>query len=343
MDFQTGQRTGNYEILEELDQARTGHAYKVRNTLIDRTELLRVLAQEGDREVTDRFLREIRVHAKLVHPNIVTFYNAAELDGQLVMTTEHVEGETLEVKMEARPVMLNDSVRWIIEVLSALAYAHEHGIIHREISPANILISRDGHAKLSGFGLAKGVGDPQLTQVGTIMGWIEYMAPEQIQGTPLDARTDLYSVGAVLYELVTGQVPFICESQFDLMLAHVQRQPSPPLEVRPELPADLSSIILTALEKDPEKRFHNATAFRTALETVSTDIPPPAAFADPTMALPATPLPEPAIRPLAVDPVELPDVIGRPGTASVNLTLVAVVTFVAVLLIFYLYLRLTRG
>ncbi len=343
MSFQAGQRIGHYEILEELEEARTGFAFKVRNTLIDRTELLRVLAQEGDREVTDRFLREIRVHAKLSHPHIVTFYNAAELDGQLIMTTEYVEGETLEKKMETRPVMLRDSVRWTIEVLSALSFAHEHGVIHREISPANILIDRDGHAKLSGFGLAKGVGDPQLTQVGTIMGWIEYMAPEQIQGTPLDARTDLYSVGAVLYELVTGQVPFICESQFDLMLAHVQRQPSPPLEVRPEIPADLSSIVLTSLEKDPEKRFHNALAFRTALETVSAEIGAPAPAADLTVSLPASPLPEPAIRPLVADASEAPAVVNRPGTASVNLTLVAVVTFVAVLLLFYLYLRLTRG
>lgn len=342
MSFQIGQRIGHYEVLEELEEARTGNAFKVRNTLVDRTEVLRVLAQHGDAEVTDRFLREIRVHAKLSHPNIVTFYNAAELEGQLIMTTEFVEGETLEKKMENRPVMLKDSLRWTIEVLSALSFAHEHEIIHREISPANILIATDGHAKLSGFGLAKGVGDPQLTQVGTVMGWIEYMAPEQIQGSALDARTDLYSVGAVLYELVTGQVPFICESQFDLMLAHVQRQPSPPLEVRPELPADLSSIVLTALEKDPEKRFHNAHAFRTALETVLEEVRDAPPLADETIAVPPSPA-TPAIRPLAVDSLEAPELVGRPGTASVNLTLVAVATFVAVLFIFYLYLRLTRG
>jgi len=365
MSFEPGQRVAHYEILEVLGDSRIGFGYRVRNTLGDRVEHLRVLSKQEDPESVERFLREIKVHARLTHPHIVTFYNAAEIEGQLVMTTEMVEGETLEQRLERGPVPLADALRWTGQLLSALQFAHEHGVIHREVSPANVLLTNNGTAKLSGFGLAKGVGDPQLTQVGTVMGWIEYMAPEQIQGAPLDGRTDVYSTGAVLYEMLTGQVPFICESQFELMLAHVQRQPRPPLELNPDVPAELSSMVLTALEKDPEKRFASALAFQTALENLAGNGAPvrraapaaaPAPPPDRTVALspslapppapPAPPapvvFPEPAARPSQIREVPAPRPVS-PGWSTPRLLLLALVTFVAVLVVFYWFLTLTKG
>lgn len=355
MSFETGQYIAHYEILEVLGDSRIGFGYRVRNTLGDRVEHLRVLSKQEDPESVERFLREIKVHARLTHPHIVTFYNAAEIEGQLVMTTELVEGETLEQRLEKGPVPLADALRWTGQLLSALQFAHEHGVIHREVSPANIILTDRGTVKLSGFGLAKGVGDPQLTQVGTVMGWIEYMAPEQIQGAPLDGRTDVYSTGAVLYEMLTGQVPFICESQFELMLAHVQRQPRPPLELNPELPAELSSIVLTALEKDPEKRFASALAFQAALENLAENGAPArrAPPADRTVALPPPPtpplaapppvvFPEPAARPSRIREAPAPPPVS-PVWSTPRLFLLALVTFVAVLVVFYWFLTLTKG
>jgi serine/threonine-protein kinase len=359
MSFETGQHVAHYEILEVLGDSRIGFGYRVRNTLGDRVEHLRVLSKQEDPESVERFLREIKVHARLTHPHIVTFYNAAEIDGQLVMTTELVEGETLEQRLERGPIPLAEALRWTGQLLSALQFAHEHGVIHREVSPANILLTHSGTVKLSGFGLAKGVGDPQLTQVGTVMGWIEYMAPEQIQGAPLDGRTDVYSTGAVLYEMLTGQVPFICESQFELMLAHVQRQPRPPLELNPDLPAELSSIVLTALEKDPEKRFASALAFQTALENLAgsgasakraTGEAAPAPEPDRTVTLPTPPppppppvvFPEPVARPSQIRDVPAPRPVS-PGWSTPRLLLLALVTFVAVLVVFYWFLTLMKG
>ena len=155
---------------------RSGTSYKVRNIIGDRFEVLRILPKDSqeDREQTERFLREIRVHARLTHPNIVAFYNASEIDGEFVMTTELVDGITLAQRLEMGPLPLDEAVRYTCQALSALAYAHEQGIVHREISPENMLVTLDGTFKLSGFGLAKSAADPQLTQTGTVMGWLEY-------------------------------------------------------------------------------------------------------------------------------------------------------------------------
>jgi serine/threonine protein kinase len=169
---------------------------------------------------------------------------------------------------------VKEAIACMSQVLTALEYAHEHGVVHREISTANILLNANGTAKLTGFGLAKSSADPLLTRPGTVMGWLEYMSPEQVKGdAELDARSDIYSAGAVLYEMVTGRVPFICKSEFDLMMAHVRTPPEAPISVDPELPEELSRIILKALAKDPAERYQTARQFREALENV---VRPPA-------------------------------------------------------------------
>jgi serine/threonine protein kinase len=323
MSFEIGQRTGVYEFVGIQDNSRNGRIYHVRNAVSDRFELLRILPKElqENQEEVDRFLREIKVHARLTHPNIVAFYSATELDNQLVMTSEFFEGVTLETRLEAGPMPVKEAIACMSQVLAALSYAHEEGVVHREISPANILLGPDGAAKLTGFGLAKSATDAQLTRVGTVMGWLEYMSPEQVTAVDtIDGRTDIYSAGAVLYEMVTGQIPFICKTQFDVMAAHVKTPPPPPIGIKPDLPPELNQIILTALEKDPAKRFQTAAQFLDAVDRVAGVAPPQ---------------PE-RISEMARPPAEV-EVWG-----SQRLLLTGVFTFVVVVMLFFAFLKMAR-
>ncbi len=279
--IQIGQTEGGYEFLGLLGCSRIGTAYKVRNIVADRIEVLRVLDQEfqEDPEQAERFLREVKVHARLQHPNIVAFYTAIEINGQFAMTSELFEASALQGRLQSGPMPLKEAIVCMSQVLAALEYAHKNGVVHREISPANILVSADGTTKLTGFGLAKSAADPQLTQPGTVMGWLEYMSPEQVKGVPEpDTRTDIYSAGAVLYEMVTGEVPFLCKSEFELMMAHVNIAPVAPISRKPDLPEDLNQIILIALAKDPAQRFQTAGQFLEALERVAPEPASPLAL-----------------------------------------------------------------
>ena len=271
MAFKLGQQYGAYEFIDVLEMSKTSVLYKVRNVVAQRFELLKVLPKslQDDRERVERFLREIKVHARILHPNIIAFYNAMEIEGQLVMTTELVEGVTLGHRLEIGPLPWREAVRYICQLLSALGYAHKHGVIHREITPDNVLVTVDGVAKLASFALAKAVTDQQLTVMGTALGAVEYMSPEQVKATaPLDARADLYSVGAVLYKLVTRKPPFESSSQFEMMLAQVEKDPTPPSCISKDIPPQLERIILKALAKDPSRRFQDASEFCAALETL---------------------------------------------------------------------------
>jgi serine/threonine-protein kinase len=322
MGFEVGQKAGVYESVGIEDNARTGRTYRVRNTIADRLELLRILPKElqENHEEVERFHREIKVHARLSHPNIVAFYTATELDNQLVMTCEFFDGITLEKRLEAGPMPMKEATTCMSQVLAALSFAHEHGVVHREISPANILVGPNGVVKLSGFGLAKAATDPQLTRAGTVMGWLEYMSPEQVKGVAtVDARTDIYSAGVVLYEMVTGQIPFVCKTQFDVMAAHVTTPPPPPIGLRPDLPAEINQIILTALAKDPDHRFQTATQFRDALESVG-----------------AAPR---AVPPEELSSEMLPQVA---GSENQRLLLTGVFTFIVVAVVFFAFLKIAK-
>ena len=273
MSFQLGQTVGGYEFLEVLGSSEIDVAYKVRNHLSQRLEALKVLAHHAsaeDREGVDRFLREIKVHARLLHPNIVTFYTAAELDGQLVMTTELVEGITLTERLKQMgPLPWCEVVSHIGQILLALGYAHEQGIVHRNVTPDSMIVTADATVKLSGFGLAKSVSSPSLTQAGSVMGALKYIPPEQIRGVgTVDARGDLYSAGVVLYEALTGRLPFDSSSQFQVMLDHVVAEAPAPSMVNPRVPAEFDSVVLKALSKDPNERFQSADQFRRQLEGV---------------------------------------------------------------------------
>jgi hypothetical protein len=205
-----------------------------------------------------------------------------------------VEGRTLEDRLKDGPLPAAEAAGYICQALSALGYAHERGVVHRDIKPANIMVTPAGQVKLMDFGIAKAVADRRLTMTGTTLGSLFYMSPEQVKGsTDLDGRSDLYSVGVSLYEMVTGQRPFKGDSDYSIMVAHLEQQPVPPIQIDPTLPVMLNEIILTAIQKDREARFQTAQAFRAALETVAGSLPQEALAARPVVPPPA-PVPQDA-------------------------------------------------
>ena len=291
MSIQPGQRLGDYEILEVLENSKEGVAYKVRNALLQRFEVLRVLPKtlQDDQDAVTRFLREAQVHARMSHPNIVTFYHATQLEGQLVMTTELVEGTTLAARREVGPLPVAEALSCLSQVLSALSYAHSLGIVHRDVTPSNIILTAGGNVKLTGFGLAKAAQDHQLTQPGTVIGSLNYISPEQIKGSAnLDSRTDIYSAGVVLYEALTGRRPFHRKSQFELMLAHMNELAPAPSIVNPDVPAELSEVVLTAMAKEPSLRFQSAEEFRQRLDPARSARPQAAAVTAPSASAPSS-------------------------------------------------------
>ena len=305
MQFEIGQKIGGYEIAEIRETDASGVTFKVRNVLAQRFEVLKILPKglKDDQERVDRFLRETKIRARLSHPNIVSFYNAMELEDQLVMTTELVEGSTLEALLKAGSMDTGKAVDYTAQVLSALVYAHANGIVHRNLSPVDMIVTERGALKLMDFGLAKMYADPSLTQAGTMIGSLHYTAPEQVKGLPtLDERTDIYAMGAILYELLSGHKLFESKGQFEVMQAHVQEDPPAPSTINPALSEALSQVAMRALAKEPAERFQTAVQFRSALQAGAAE------------AVQAQPSPARDAQPTAVGAdagVELPD--GDPG------------------------------
>src|SRR5205085_6276665 len=261
MTLQIGSTVGDYQIVDILGAGGMGQVYKVRNVISDRVEAMKVLLPDlaNSPDLADRFLREIKLQASLEHPNIAALHTAVRLDNQLLMLIEFVEGVTLEQKARHGALPAIDVVNYIMQALAALEYAHSRGVVHRDIKPANMMLTPEGVVKLMDFGIAKATTDQKLTMTGTTVGSLYYMSPEQIQGaTVLDARSDLYSLGVSLYELVTGKRPFDGDSQFAIMSAHLAGTPIPPVTVDPRLPQLLNDVILMSVAKDAAARFQTA-------------------------------------------------------------------------------------
>jgi serine/threonine-protein kinase len=275
MSEETSKRIGDYEVLGVLGAGGMGQVFKVRNVISDRIEAMKILLPDlaGRQDLADRFLREIKLLAGLNHPNIAALRTALTLNNQLVMVMEYVEGTTLATRLEQGAIPAADAVNYTNQVLSALSYAHSQKVIHRDIKPANMMLTPQGVVKLMDFGIARSGTDRGLTMTGTTMGSLYYMSPEQVKGQPTDARSDLYSLGVSLYEMVTGERPFRADSDYSLMAAHLQQPPKPPIELRADLPAALNEIILMAIAKDPALRFQSADAFRNALNNVKGAMP----------------------------------------------------------------------
>ncbi len=301
MALNIGDTIGDYQIAGILGAGGMGKVYKVRNTISDRVEAMKVLLPDlaNEPELGDRFTREIKLLASLNHPNIAALHTALRIENQLLMVMEFVEGRTLEdrLKTEGR-LPIGEAVDAMIQVLAALGYAHERGVVHRDIKPANMMEMPDGAVKLMDFGIAKAAADRRLTMTGTTLGSLYYMSPEQVKGSAsLDGRSDIYSVGVSFYELITGTRPFKGDSDYSIMVAHLEQNAKPPIEIDPSLPPDLNEIIMTAIQKDAGSRFQTAQAFRAALESIRPALPAgkPAAA---RMAATAAPAAAPMMQPL---------------------------------------------
>lgn len=299
-----GQKIGDYEVVRELGHGGMGQVYLVRNLISDRIEAMKVLlpdlAQQGD--LANRFMREIKVLASLDHPNIAQLRTAFTAENQLVMIMEYVEGDTLAERLHAGPFSPPDALNYVAQVLAALSYAHGKGVIHRDIKPANMMLTPKGVVKLMDFGIARSTQDLGMTVTGTTLGSLDYMSPEQVKSEPTDARSDLYSVGVSLYEMVTGHRMFSATSSYSVMESHVKEIPKPPIEVVPTLPKPLSDIIMMAVAKDPGHRFQTADAMRNALSQVSGATAAAAAVAAPQAVAVAAPPPTPQPMPVTPPP-----------------------------------------
>src|SRR5450755_1961394 len=268
-------RIGDYEVLGVLGAGGMGKVFKVRNVISDRIEAMKILLPdlEGRQELAERFLREIKLLAGLDHPNIAQLRTALTLSNRLVMVMEYVEGTTLAARLEQGPIPPGEALGYVAQVLNALSYAHAKSVIHRDIKPANMMLTPNGTIKLMDFGIARAKGDASMTVTGTTLGSLFYMSPEQVKGGTVDPRSDLYSLGVSLYEMVTGQLPFKAGSDYSIMTAQLQERPKPPSEVRPGLPPQLNGIILHSMAKEPPERFQSADDFRQALESIRQSIP----------------------------------------------------------------------
>jgi len=266
--FEIGETKSGYKFLDVLKRSSHSVEYRVQNTLAQRLESMKVLSQLAAEDVqgAELFLREVRVRARLIHPNIVTLFSAIELDRRLAMTTELVEGPTLAECLQSGPLPWREAVRLAGQALSALSFAHRQHVVHRDINPENIVIAPGGVLKLTNFALAKSEVSPKLTQVGAIVGNLKCISPEQVKGTgEADARSDLYSLGVVLFEMICGRPPFESRSQFELMTAHVNQPPPRPSEWNCTIPPEIDEIVLKSLAKDPACRYQTASEFAEAL------------------------------------------------------------------------------
>ncbi len=292
--FSTGQHIGDYEIISILGAGGMGKVYKVRNVISERVEAMKILLPDltSNQSLADRFLREIRLLATLHHPNIAALRTALTYENQLVMIIEYVEGETIANRIARAPLSTAEVINYSDQCLNALSYAHKQNIIHRDIKPANMMLTPEGVVKLMDFGIARSNKDGSLTSTGTTLGSLNYMPPEQVRGEAADARSDIYSFGASLYEMLTGKLPFDTDSQYALMTAQLNSDPPPPITLRSDLPPALNQIILMCMAKDPDKRFQSADALRAALKTIPVSALPPArTTAVPGNAPSATPAP----------------------------------------------------
>ncbi len=271
MAFQIGDHIGDYRIIGVLGSGGMGAVYKVQHQISQRVEALKILLPDLAKspDLADRFIREIRVQASLNHPNIASLHNAFRIDNQLLMVMEFIDGVSLYARLKQSALSLWHGVNIISQTLSALSFAHARGVVHRDVKPANIMLTNAGVVKLMDFGIARSANDKSLTQAGFAIGSAYYMAPEQVRGLPADARSDIYSAGVTLYELVTGLRPFSGEGTYEIMSAHVTTMPRDPVEVNPSVPPELSAVILKALEKKPDDRFQSCEDFFGALQALA--------------------------------------------------------------------------
>jgi eukaryotic-like serine/threonine-protein kinase len=274
--------SGRYRVLRKIGAGGMADVYLCEDLTLGRRVALKVLLQRflDDPNFVERFRREAKAAAGLNHANLVSIYDWGEVDGTYFIVMEYVEGETLKDLVRRRGRLGgSEAVRISLQLLAALEFAHRTGIVHRDIKPQNVMLDRDGNVKVMDFGIAR-AGDSGMTEAGSILGTAQYLAPEQAKGQPVDERSDLYSVGIVLYEMLTGSVPFKGDTAVTVALKHVNEMAVEPAQMVPGLPYSLNQIILKAIAKDPAERYQTAEQFARDLRSAQVGGPVAAATFD---------------------------------------------------------------
>jgi beta-lactam-binding protein with PASTA domain/tRNA A-37 threonylcarbamoyl transferase component Bud32 len=264
---------GRYRILRKLGSGGMANVYLAEDEELGRRVAIKILNDRyaNDELFIERFRREAKSAAALSHPNIVSIYDRGQAEGTYYIAMEVIEGRSLkELILTRGPLPLGQAIAYTLEMLEALRFAHRHGIIHRDVKPHNILVGE--RLKVTDFGIAR-AGASQMTEAGSIMGTAQYLSPEQARGAPVTASSDLYSVGIVLYEMLTGKVPFSGDSAIEIAMKHLNELPKPPSKIRPEVPEELDHVVLRALSKAPEDRYQSAEEFAEDLHRVEAGLP----------------------------------------------------------------------
>jgi beta-lactam-binding protein with PASTA domain/tRNA A-37 threonylcarbamoyl transferase component Bud32 len=258
-----------YELARQIARGGMAEVYLARDLLLDRPVALKMLFPElsVDRSFVERFRREAQAAANLSHPNIVSVFDWGEADSTYFIVMEYVDGRSLSNLLRTEGPLLADRAAGIgAEVAAALAFAHSHHVIHRDVKPGNVLLADNGQVKVTDFGIARAANASEsLTQTGAVMGTATYFSPEQAQGMSVDGRSDIYSLGVVLYEMVTGRTPFSAENPITVAYKHVRETPPPPREVNPSVPPEFEAVILQAMAKSPDDRYQTAEELRADL------------------------------------------------------------------------------
>lgn len=278
---------GRYEILGELGQGAMGIVYKAKDPIIDRIVAIKTinlgLALDDKDEYEGRFYQEAKAAGRLSHPNIVTVYDVGKSGDVAYIAMEFLQGRELRDILNEEPNLpVKEVLDIVVQVAQGLAYAHEHGIVHRDVKPSNIMVIRDGHVKITDFGIARMASSTVQTQAGVVLGSPKYMSPEQVLGKSIDQRSDIFSLGVMLYEMLTGQPPFVGDTINAVMYQTMNAVPPPPSTLNAAVPAMLNFIVAKAMTKGLDDRYQNAKEFAADLRACRDALPRPDRRADTT-------------------------------------------------------------